>query len=585
MFVSDDIPFNIHHPSKAAIFKTGLFSAVVTTFLGLGMSDLNQPGNTHRQNLISVVVNELWFLSLVFSLTSALYATLIQQWTRRYLELTKRRVAPHRRARIRGYMFSGISTFKMPLAVKLMPVLLHFSIFSFFAGLVVYIWNIKSVVGYCVLGLILVFTIGYIVLTILPYLYLNSPYSTPFSDFACQAIQILLYITFSLINKLFDLISFIGVCLPRKPTDQSNDFASKLTPSRWSQLEKTIRTRSKTYQEWLKNGLWQRIMESATDAPSDMDKSALAWTLTVLDDDREFEDFVARVPGFFESAYVPEASSTMLSLMDIHDFHGAQSKKFDPILGSCINDLLKSCVPGTSPLRDELRRNRLRICLRTLWCFAREYNLRGITTPLPSYIRATFANPEMTRQIRSEADLTARIIGCCFNSLIVKKVAEGVHSRTDRGPDDMMAELSCLAAILGKTSGEVVSLLSQPGAISLANIISVTSSDITALVKEEVPSEVLDIFLKTLDILFAEEPLAPPNAELPRHLVAAFDEASPLGRRLRTPDLRMDRLKQALEKLSVSHVEPEVIMPEPEPWFGSSSTTSSTIALGGYSKG
>ncbi|KAI9458007.1 hypothetical protein BJY52DRAFT_1374029, partial [Lactarius psammicola] len=131
--------------------------------------------------LSDVVVNVLWLLSLVFSLSSALFATLFQQWSRRYLELTQRRVAPHKRARIRGYMFSGISTFKMSLAVKLMPVLLHLSIFSFFAGLVIYIWKIHAATGYFVLGSVSVIIFSYAVLTILPYIYLNSPYSTPFS--------------------------------------------------------------------------------------------------------------------------------------------------------------------------------------------------------------------------------------------------------------------------------------------------------------------------------------------------------------------------------------------------------------------
>jgi hypothetical protein len=82
----------------------------------------------------------------------------------------------------------------------------------------------------------------------------------------------------------------------------------------------------------------ESIMLNATKAPS-TDEDALSWTLSVLDDDREFEDFVARVPGFFESDFPKKdiSASVLLSLMQDRP---SQSEQFDPILGSCINDLL-----------------------------------------------------------------------------------------------------------------------------------------------------------------------------------------------------------------------------------------------------
>ncbi|KAH9025780.1 hypothetical protein EDB84DRAFT_1273386, partial [Lactarius hengduanensis] len=95
----------------------------------------------------AIRVNVIWFLSLVLSVASAVNATLFQQWARRYLELTRRRVAPHKRARTRAYMYNGIASFKMSRAVKAMPVLLHLSIFLFFAGLIDFLWNTNSTVG------------------------------------------------------------------------------------------------------------------------------------------------------------------------------------------------------------------------------------------------------------------------------------------------------------------------------------------------------------------------------------------------------------------------------------------------------
>ncbi|KAH9965663.1 hypothetical protein BGW80DRAFT_1178648, partial [Lactifluus volemus] len=98
---------------------TGLFSAALAAFLTVSVQDLkpnsqdttafylaniyqllaDQNISISRTSILatpvqppvfsppnsSVLVNSLWFLSLVISLTSALLATMLQQWARRYL--------------------------------------------------------------------------------------------------------------------------------------------------------------------------------------------------------------------------------------------------------------------------------------------------------------------------------------------------------------------------------------------------------------------------------------------------------------------------------------------------------------------
>ncbi|KAN0137292.1 hypothetical protein V8E53_004737 [Lactarius tabidus] len=281
-----------------------------------------------------------------------------------------------------------------------------------------------------------------------------------------------------------------------------------------------------------------------------------------------------RVPGFFESDF-PKKDTSASVLLSLMQDRPSQPDQFDPILGSCINDLLKTCVPGTSPLTEQLRKNRLRVCMRTLWYFAREYNRPGNTAPLPSYVRAIFANAETTHWIQSEEDLAARLIGRCFHSLIVKKVARDIWSHTAQGHLPSVAELSCPAAILSKTSWELATLLSQPGAIELANIVSLTSSEMETLAEGKVPSEVQNIFRTTLDMLLAEDLLAIPNAELPPDLSALFHETYSNARRLRAPEWLIDGLRQISEWLSLVLDKPEaprLALPEPEP--GSSSDTS-----------
>src|SRR6266702_3830698 len=91
-------------------------------------------------------------------------------------------------------------------------------------------------------------------------------------------------------RRLIAWVPFSG----RQPTYQPTQ-----EPSRWTQWRKAVKTRIKARRKWLKLGLQNSVMLSAAEASSTMDENALSWTLTVLDDDREFEDFVARVPGFF----------------------------------------------------------------------------------------------------------------------------------------------------------------------------------------------------------------------------------------------------------------------------------------------
>ncbi|KAF8256988.1 hypothetical protein EI94DRAFT_127771, partial [Lactarius quietus] len=197
---------------------TGLFSSVIATFLSMSYNELspsaanttnallaqisqqlvnisnNQSAATVTSALTSsdqftpsasaIRVNLTWFLSLVLSIVAALNATLFQQWSRRYLELTRHRVAPHKRARTRAYMFHGIESFKMSRMVKAMPVVLHLSIFLFFVGLIDFLWNTNNTIGYWIFGVIAVFTLTYLVLTLSPNIYLNCPYSTPLSEFS-----------------------------------------------------------------------------------------------------------------------------------------------------------------------------------------------------------------------------------------------------------------------------------------------------------------------------------------------------------------------------------------------------------------
>src|SRR5258708_13887933 len=86
-------------------------------------------------SLAAIRANILMFLSLFFSVTSALLSTLIQQWAREYLQYSQSSDAPHKRGRTRAYLFDGLSQFQMRPLTYGVPILLHIAVFLFFFSL------------------------------------------------------------------------------------------------------------------------------------------------------------------------------------------------------------------------------------------------------------------------------------------------------------------------------------------------------------------------------------------------------------------------------------------------------------------
>ena len=192
--------------------QTGLFSAAVATLISVSIQDI-RPNSQDTSNFYlshiyktiadpsesnissslpvspppfsppnyAVWVNALWFLSLLISLTCALLATLLQQWARRYLTITRSRYSPHRRARLRAYFAEGIENCHLPWVVEALPTLLHISLFLFFAGLVLFLCNINMTIFKFALSWVGLCTALYGCLTLMPIFRHDSPYHTPLS--------------------------------------------------------------------------------------------------------------------------------------------------------------------------------------------------------------------------------------------------------------------------------------------------------------------------------------------------------------------------------------------------------------------
>ncbi len=140
------------------------------------------PSPQFRPTSSSIRVNALWFLSLCLSLTCGLMATLMQQWSRNYLQMAQGHHSdPAAQARLRAFAFDGVSKFHMSHAMGFVPLLLHISVFLFFLGMVDFMFPIDNTVAFVVLGFVISVTCTYLLLTIFPLSCLNFPYSTPIS--------------------------------------------------------------------------------------------------------------------------------------------------------------------------------------------------------------------------------------------------------------------------------------------------------------------------------------------------------------------------------------------------------------------
>ena len=262
----------------------------------------------------AVWVNSLWFLSLVMSVSCALWATSLNQWARRYISLTQpARCSPDKRARMRAFFASGVDNMHVPWAVEGLPLLLHLSLFLFFGGLAVYLFNVDQEVFTCVVSWIGFFSMVYGLITLLPLFRWESPYNTPLSiplmfliiiiGHAVVIVYCFTYIISSLIFMLIatSCISFCFCCQPGR--------AAVFFRTLWSLLS---RLRSPSLRG---GGAWKSVWdigvkknaeETVEKRSSEIDGRILGWTIRALGDDESLEEFFEALPGFFDSEKVKD---------------------------------------------------------------------------------------------------------------------------------------------------------------------------------------------------------------------------------------------------------------------------------------
>ncbi|KAJ3970100.1 hypothetical protein EV361DRAFT_770031, partial [Lentinula raphanica] len=165
----DDMVGELGEGLDVLLIFAGLFSAVITTFVvqtsqalsvdntSLSVSYLrtisailHASGNSSTISQIpttdtffspatgDIWVNGLWFTSLTIALSIALFAVLAKQWLRQYTSFVTG--TSQERAYIRQFRLDGLKAWKVPTIIGILPVLLHFSVILFLAGLIIFLF-------------------------------------------------------------------------------------------------------------------------------------------------------------------------------------------------------------------------------------------------------------------------------------------------------------------------------------------------------------------------------------------------------------------------------------------------------------
>jgi len=440
---------SVHPPPTDRLLQTGLFSATVAAFVIEGYKQLSVDSGDQTVALLSQMsqqlvgisngvalsppsplessppnlsaatrISTMWLFSMAISITCALLATLIQQWVRRYMELSYLHDMPHERARVRTYLFSGMEYFRMRRAVETIPMLLHISVFLFFAGLVEFFFLFNKTVAWFFVGWVGLFASAYTAMTVIPNVFLECPYRTPFSGVVWRFLQTLSIATLVLADKLLASLHTFLFRLRRQSTRESSATTTLL--GRREKLSKQI----KVHKERFKEGLRRYVVSSAIDSSSSVDKDALNWTLTRLDEDQEVQDFISRIPGFFDSRVVPEAPRTMIGLMDSSPSDG------DSVLFVRLRGLLMTCLPTTSGFNPDDRKNRLNVCLTAIWYYIRAYNQHhGIR--MSKQFRMLFSDQNDMDLLLADDDTRTKIVVLCMGSLFTAKIMKEMGDRTE----------------------------------------------------------------------------------------------------------------------------------------------------------
>ena len=191
--------------------QAGLYSAIVTAFIMVSyqwlsqnpqdttielLTEISAKLNGHVQTrglegslmlatdvvpfsapLSAIVINSLWFVSLVAALSSAFIGILVKQWLREYMRPIS--ITPIDALSLRQLHYQGLKNWGVVEIISFLPLLLQFSLALFLVGLLYFLWTLHNVVAGILTAVIAVVFVFYTATTVLPAFQSSCPYKSP----------------------------------------------------------------------------------------------------------------------------------------------------------------------------------------------------------------------------------------------------------------------------------------------------------------------------------------------------------------------------------------------------------------------
>ena len=287
----------------------------------------------------AVWVNTLWFLSLLMSLSCALWATSLHQWARQYLRRSQpSRCHPEKRARMRAFYADGVDSMHIPWAVEGLPTLLHLSLFLFFGGVAIFLFDVDREVFYYAVGWIGLFCLVYGMITVLPLIRQDSPYNSPLSTLAWHLYVTMTYVTVKILG--FVIIFCVCIwyflccgCCCDHGSQRIEDWVTTPISDLWKRCRRRM----------LLGSVEKAAEEAVSERLSNIDVRILDWTINTLGDDDSLKNFFETIPGFFNSKLMKHLEGDFLE--------GLRNKYNDALNGFLDRTLSSNSVNDSEKLR------------------------------------------------------------------------------------------------------------------------------------------------------------------------------------------------------------------------------------------
>ena len=292
------------------------------------------PYPTFHPSISDIRVNAYWLISLICSLSAALFATLVQRWVRSYMQIFQQYDHPLKRARFRQFFFEGARSVRTTAAA--VPPLIRISLVLFFFGLSDSMFSNNRTIGVITVALVSWCGLFFLYGLFAPLFNLQSPYKSLFS-----------WPIFFFMQKF------------KRPY-----FGNRSLGNRSMSIG--------TYQEWL-------VMEE-TDERKARDVRAIRWLVDTAAVNADTEPLLLAIPGSFNSEWEqavwsevsqardtleplagPSPTGSQVSIMR-HAPRPLEGTTVDTISRS-VRYLLETCNNHNYFENEEARRRRIRACI------------------------------------------------------------------------------------------------------------------------------------------------------------------------------------------------------------------------------